>query len=399
MQNFVFHLPTKLIFGAGTIDQCGVEAAQLGQKALIVTGKRSASAHGIINKVTDYFEREGVAAVIFDKIEPNPRTTTIDEAGELARANECDFIVGLGGGSPMDAAKAIAVATLEEGPIWDYISHGGDGPIKPITQALPIMAIPTLAATGSEADAGGVFTNWETHEKAVLFHPLLYPKVSIIDPELTVTVPKDYTADGGVDIICHVIEGLFTGVDNTPLQDRFAMSVIKTVMDNLSIAIENPNDIEARANLSWASAVALSGMISSGRGGAYPIHALEHSISGHYDISHGRGLALLLPAMMEYSYKSRPGKYAMLAEELFDIHRNGQTDEQLAFKGIESMKTYLKSVNRLLTFSDIGIEDNSKFGAMADDALKIYGAGGDYLDNAKPLYKEDIIAIFGSLLA
>ncbi len=398
MQNFVFHLPTKIIFGAGTLDQCGIEAAKLGKRALIVTGKRSASAHGFINKVTDYFEREGVEVVIFDKIEPNPRTTTVDEAGELARTNKCDFIVGLGGGSPMDAAKAIAVAALEEAPIWDFISHGSDSPVKPVTQALPIMAIPTLAATGSEADAGGVFTNWETHEKAVLFHPLLYPKVSIIDPALTTTVPADYTADGGVDIICHVIEGLFTGVENTPLQDRFAMSVIKTVMDNLSLAIANPNNIEARGNLSWASAIALSGMISSGRGGAYPIHALEHSLSGHYDISHGRGLAMLLPAVMEYSYKSRPSKYAMLAEELFDIHRDGQTDEQLAVKGITAMKDYLKSVNRLLTMADIGIEDDSKFDLMADDALKIYGVDGKQLANAKPLYKEDITAIFRSLL-
>jgi len=268
----------------------------------------------------------------------------------------------------------------------------------PIKRALPIMAIPTLAATGSEADATGVITNWETHEKAVIGGALLFPKVAIIDPELTVTVPEDYTADGGVDIICHVIEGFFTGADNTPIQDRFAIAVIKTVMENLPLALKNPKDVEARANLSWASAVALSGVIGSGRGGSFPIHALEHSLSGHYDISHGRGLALLLPATMEYSYKARPAKYAMLAEELFDIHRDGKSDEQLAREGIKQMKKFLKSIGRLLTFSEVGITDQSRFEPMADDALRIYGVNGEYLNNPKRLYREDILTMFNKLL-
>jgi len=393
MQNFTFYLPTKIIFGPGTINRIGVEAANLGDRALIVTGKRSAAAFGIISRVTDYLEKEGVAAVVFDKIEPNPRTTTIDEAGELARKNECDLVIGIGGGSPMDAAKAIAVAAVEDAPIWDFIPHGHQ-PVKRVTRALPIMEIPTLAATGSEADSGGVITNWETHEKAVLGSPLLFPKVSIIDPELTLTVPADYTADGGIDIICHVIEGLFTGADNTPLQDRFAMGLIKTVMENLPPVLKEPKNIEARANLSWASAVALSGMIGSGRGGAFPIHALEHSLSGHYDISHGRGLALLLPALMEYSYEARPGKYAMLAEELFDIHRDNQSTEELARRAIDEMKKFLQSVGRLLTLKDVGITDESKFDVMAEDALRIYGVDGEFLENPKRIYKDDIIALF-----
>lgn len=396
MQNFTFHLPTKIIFGPGSINQVGEEAVKLGRRALIVTGKRSASAFGIIDTVTTSLEREGVATVVFDKIEPNPRTTTIDEAGRLARENKCDFVIGLGGGSPMDAAKAIAVAALENEPIWNFIPRGNEL-VKPVKKALPIMEIPTLAATGSEADAGGVFTNWETHEKAVLFSPLLYPRVSIIDPELTVTVPPDYTVDGGIDIICHVIEGLFTGEDNTPIQDRFAMSIIKTVMENIPPVLENPNNVEARANLSWASAVALSGMINSGRGGSYPIHALEHSLSGYYDISHGRGLALLLPVIMEYSFESRPVKYAMLAEELFDIHRDGQSDQELARKGIEAFKQFLASIDRLLTLKDVGISDDARFEAMADDALRIYGENGKYLNNPKPLYKEDILSLLHKL--
>lgn len=396
MQNFTFYLPTKIVFGPGTIDRAGAEATKLGNKALIVTGKRSAATHGILDRVLDRFNAEGLAVVVFNEIEPNPRTTTIDKAGELARRENCDFVVGLGGGSPMDAAKAVAVAAVEAKPIWDFIPHGKTL-TRPVKKALPIMEIPTLAATGSEADSGGVFTNWETNEKATLFSPLLFPRVSIIDPELTITVPKDYTADGGIDIICHVIEGFFTGADNTPIQDRFSMAVIRTVMDNLPVALKEPDNIVARTNLSWASAVALSGIVNSGRGGAFPIHALEHCLSGHYDISHGRGLAVLLPAVMDYSYRSRPAKYALLAYELFCIRRDGKSEEEMALKAIEETKQFLSSVDRLMNFKDVGIVNDSRFERMADDALRIYGVDGEYLPNPKPLYKDDVLAIFRKL--
>jgi butanol dehydrogenase len=392
MQNFTFYLPTKLIFGPGELSKVGAEAKKLGERALIVTGKRSASASGILNRVTDYLEKEGVAAVVFDKIEPNPRTSTIDEAAKLANDNKCDFIIGLGGGSPMDAAKGIAAAAAEKKPIWDFIYHGQPDP-RPVTKALPLMEIPTLAATGSEADSGAVITNWETHEKMVLGHPLLFPKVSIIDPELTITVPKDYTIDGGIDIIAHVIESFFTGVDNSPIQDRFSLSVVKTVMDYLPKAIAKPDDIDARSQLSWCSAVALSGMINSGRGGSFPLHAMEHALSGHYDISHGLGLALLLPRLMYFTYESRPAKYAFMTRELYEIE-DEKSDSDLAHQAVFDTIGFLKSVDRYVSMPEIGIHDDTKFEQMADDTIKLYSGGRDYLANPKRLYKKDIITIF-----
>jgi alcohol dehydrogenase YqhD (iron-dependent ADH family) len=393
MQNFTFYLPTKIIFGPGELQKIGIEARQFGEKALIVTGKRSSSEFGIINRVEDYLEKEGIAAVIFDKIEPNPRATTIDSAGELARQNKCDFVIGLGGGSPMDAAKGVAVAALSAKPIWDFIYHGQPVPQK-VTKALPIIEIPTLAATGSEADSGAVITNWETKEKAVLSSPLLFPKLSIIDPALTITVPRDYTIDGGIDIICHVIEGFFTGVENTDIQDRFSLSMIRTVMDYLPVAAIEPDDINARSQLSWCSAMALSGMINSGRGGSFPLHAMEHALSAHYDISHGRGLALLLPRLMEYTYKSRPAKFAFLARELFGIDPEAKSVLEQAQLGIDWMIDFLRSVDRDLTMPDVGIHGDSKFEQMAQDTIRIYSYNKEYLSNPKPLYKEDIIMIF-----
>lgn len=392
MHNFTFHLPTKLIFGPGEIEKVGIEAKQHGERALIVTGKRSASEFGIINRVTDYLEREGLSAVVFDRIEPNPRSTTVDEAAGIARENNCDLVIGLGGGSPMDAAKGVAVAAAEDEPVWNFVNHGQPVPRK-ITKALPIIEIPTLAATGSEADAGGIITNWETHEKAGIFSPLLFPKVSIIDPELTVTVPKDYTIDGGIDIICHVIEGFFTGADDTPVQDRFSLSIVRTVMDYLPIAIEKPNDINARSQLSWCSTVALSGMVNSGRGGPFPLHAMQHALSGHYDISHGLGLALLLPRLMDLTFTSRPSKFTFMAVELFGA--DPETPEmELARSAVRSMIDFLKSVDRYITLPEIGIKDQSRFEQMAEDTIRIYSREGDYLGNPKPLYKKDIIKIF-----
>ncbi|HDL03549.1 MAG TPA: iron-containing alcohol dehydrogenase [candidate division Zixibacteria bacterium] len=395
MQNFTFHLPTKLIFGPGEVKKVGVEAKQYGEKALIVTGRRSASAFGIIHRVTDKLEQEGVAAMVFDKVEPNPRSSTIDEAAELVRNNNIDMIIGLGGGSPMDAAKAIAAAAAMNKPVWDLVNHGQPVPPK-ITAALPIIEVPTLAATGSEADAGGVITNWETHEKAIIGSPILFPKVSIIDPELTVTVPRDYTIDGGIDIICHALESFFTGADETPIQDRFSMSIIRTVMDYLPRIIEKPDDIDARSQLSWASAIALSGMVNSGRGGPFPLHAMEHALSAHYDISHGLGLALLLPRLMIYTYRARPAKYAFMARELFGVSPDKSEMEQ-AEAAVGGVIDFLKLVDRYITFVEIEIDD-SKFEEMADDTLRIYSRG-EYLDNPKPLYKQDIVKIFEMSMA
>jgi alcohol dehydrogenase YqhD (iron-dependent ADH family) len=292
----------------------------------------------------------------------------------------------------MDAAKGVAVAAAEKAPIWEFVYHGQPIPRK-ITKALPIAEVPTLAATGSEADSGAVISNWETHEKAPLFNRMLFPKVSIIDPKLTVTVPKDYTIDGGIDIISHVTEGFFTGADDTPVQDRFSLSVVRTVMDYLPQAIEKPDDLNARSQLSWCSAIALSGMVNSGRGGASPLHAMEHALSGHYDISHGRGLALLLPRLMTYTRDSRPAKFATMAVELYRANPH-KSQSDLAHRAVEGTIEFLKSVGRYITMPDIGIKDDSKFEQMADDTIRIYSARGQYLDNPKPLYKEDILRIF-----
>jgi alcohol dehydrogenase YqhD (iron-dependent ADH family) len=335
--------------------------------------------------------------VLFEKIEPNPRSSTVDEAGQITRSENCDFIIGLGGGSPMDAAKGIAAVAKSGKPVWDHIYSGEQETFIPVREALPIVCIPTIAATGSEADSGGVITNTDTNEKTGIFGKALFPTLSIVDPQLTISCPRDYTIDGGIDIISHVIESYFTGTSEAYLQDRFSESVVRTVIHYLPKAMSNPANLEARSALSWCSTVALSGIVNSGRGGDYPLHALEHAVSAHYDISHGRGLALLLPALMEFTMPARPEKYVEFGLNVFGLNFMDTELEHAASQSIEAMKGFLLSVDRLLHFSDLGIGDE-KFERMADDIIKISAPKQNFIANPRPLDKAGVIEIFRNTL-
>jgi len=392
MLSFDFQLPTRIYFGPGKIDYIGKYLKPVGKKPLIVTGKSSMRETGTLDRIIDLLKKGNIDPVVFEGIEPNPRHTTCDRAAALARKERCDFVVGLGGGSVMDGAKAVAVTARTGVSIWEYVYSGPDKPQRIIKEALPIVCIPTIAATGSEADSGGIISNWETHEKTGIWGQALFPTVSIVDPELTFTCPPHYTADGGVDIISHVIEGYFTASTEAYVQDRIAEGIIKTVMKYLPRAIKNGKDLEARTHLSWSSTLALSGFVNSGRGGGFPLHSLEHVVSAHYDISHGRGLALLLPGLMDYTVEARPEKYIEMGVNIFGIGFDDEDPLQAARISIDSMKGWLASIGRLLTFSELGIDD-SKFEIMADDAVRLYMRDKGYLENPRPIDRAGVIEI------
>ena len=397
MLDFVFSLPTRIIFGADKIDRLGEEVKEMGRRPLLVTGKSAMRETGILDRAIDLLKRENVEPVLFDRIEPNPRTQTIDEAGKIARSSGCDLVIGLGGGSAMDAAKGIAAVAVSKRPVWDHVYSGEGETFIPVRKALPIVCVPTMAATGSEANRGGVITNSETNEKAGMFGDALFPALSIVDPKLTFTCPTEYTIDGGIDIISHVIETYFTGTAIAHLQDRLSESVIRTVIHHLPKAVNNPQDLEARSHLSWCSTVALSGFVNSGRGGSMPLHALEHALSGHHDVSHGRGLALLLPALMEYTMPARPEKFAEMGTNIFGLRFTNETVEEAAKLSTDAMKGFLASVGRYIHLSDLGIGDG-KFEQMATDVIKIYGRGRQYLENPRPIDKAGILEIYRTCL-
>lgn len=355
---FRFMLPTKLLFGAGSLNQLGKEASKLGKKAMIVTGSSSMRKTGVLDRVTEDLKSNGMEVVVFDKIEPNPRDYTIDEGAKIVREEKVDLIIGLGGGSSMDASKAIALASSGTEPIWAYYEGKADA-----KGGVPsIVLVPTVAATGSEANPFAVVTHWDTGDKKGMGSRFMTAKVSIIDPELTFTLPARQTAQGGVDIICHVVEEYLTTAKPSPVTDGIAETVIKTSIEYLPKALAKLDDLEARTNLLWASTVACSQFHELGQGienGYRTLHDIEHALSGFYDIAHGDGLAALLPAWMRFTLPAREERFKLLAKNVFG------TDD-----AIKSMEEWLDKVNMHLRLRDIGIGED-KFEAMADSAIRM----------------------------
>ena len=350
-----FHLPTKIIFGTGSLAQLGVEARRIGQKAILVTGSHSMRQTGVLDRVVHDLKAHGVDTVTFDKVEPNPRASTIDEGASIARDSGIDLVIGLGGGSAMDAAKGVALASTGTEPVWHYI----EAEVKIRGRVPPLILVPTVAASGSEANSGGVITNWETHEKSVLVSPHLFPRLSLVDPELTLTLPKKPTAQGGVDIFCHLVECYLTTGRPSPLTDGIMETTMKLVVASLPQVLARLNDIEARTQLSWASTIACSQFAELGGGnGSMTLHGIEHPLSGYYDIAHGDGLAALLPAWMKYTLPVREERFYSLGNNVF-----GENE------GILATEKWLERVGMKLRLRNLGIEPG-RFEEMANCAVK-----------------------------
>ena len=321
--NFDYYNPTRLVFGAGSFPRLGEVAAGLGQKALIVTGGGSVKRNGTFDRAIESLKAASVDFAECTGIEPNPRISSVARGARIVREQGCDVIIALGGGSTMDTSKMIAAAALYDGDPWNLIGHGQPDWHAP-TEALPVITVPTLAATGSEMNWGAVISNDETKVKSFTHAECLFPRFAIVDPELTLTVPANQTAYGVCDIITHVMEGYFNGVDGTPIQDRFAEGVIINALEWGRRAVENGTDIEARAQVQWASIVALNGWIQAGVHMVAPMHMIEHALSAHHDITHGAGLAIVGPAWMRFAARHRPERFAQFAERVFGLSPRGQ---------------------------------------------------------------------------
>ncbi len=276
---------------------------------------------------------------------------------------------------------------------WDYVILA-ERPAKEYTGAYPIVAVPTVSAAGSEANAGGVITNWETKEKSFSRSPYRIPKVALVDPEVFVTVPKEITADGGVDIFSHLIEHYLSSPADSEIADRITEGLILTTMEYLDRALQDGGDLEARGQLALCALLGWSGIQALGRMGSIPIHFIEHQISGHYDISHGRGMALLLPAYLDHFADARPERWAKLARRIFHVNED---DDLLAAKALgAAVVKWLESVDMHLTFSDLQI-GSDKFGQMTDDIIRMYGTlDGNEVPGPRPMKRDDILAIFNA---
>jgi len=312
-----FSWPAKIIFGVGSIEALGREASKLGKKVLLVTGMHSARQTGLLEKAVHDLKDKGLDVFVFDKVLPNPRVSTIDEGAAIIRSEGLDLVIGLGGGSAMDTAKSLTLAKNSDKPIWEY-TEGAVSFVEPGTSPLPLILASTVAASGSEQDMASVISNWETREKRVLVSSAFLSKVSIIDPELTITVPRKPTAQGGVDIFSHLVEKYISAPSVSTITDSLYGTLLKVVVESLPQVLNKPDDIEARNILAWAGTMACSPSMFLGGGvGSLPLHPMGFSLSGKYDIAHGDVQAALLPAWMKYTYSACPERFRFLGLQGF----------------------------------------------------------------------------------
>ncbi|PKN30928.1 MAG: alcohol dehydrogenase, partial [Deltaproteobacteria bacterium HGW-Deltaproteobacteria-20] len=292
--------------------------------------------------------------------------------------------------------KVIAAAVLYEGDPWNLIAHGQKDWHIP-TEALPVVTVPTLAATGSEMNSGAVISNDDTKVKSFVQTDCLFPKVAVVDPELTLTVPKDQTAYGVCDIITHVMEGYFNGVDGTPIQDRFAEGVIINAVEWGRKAVADGSNLEAREQVQWASIVALNGWIQAGVDMVPPMHMIEHALSAHHNITHGAGLAIVGPAWMRFAAKARPARFAQFAERVFGISPEGKGVQIVSREGIDAYVAFLREIGCPTRLSDVGIGDELVEQYATDAALVVHDEQGRLLGRP-PMTKADIVAVLRDAL-
>ena len=394
MVNFKFSVPTTIYFGRGQISNLS-KLAQSGNKVLLTYGGGSIKSNGIYDTAMAIMKDAGLEVFELPGVEPNPKIETVRKGVDMCKAEGIQMVLAIGGGSTIDCAKVIACGACYEGDPWDLV-------IKPglIKGALPIYSVLTLSATGSEMDAVAVISDMSKNEKWGTASPFMAPTMSIMDPEYTFSVSKRQTASGTADIMSHTLESYFNFVEGAELQTQFAEGLLRTIIKYGPIALEEPDNYEARANLMWASSHAINGLLSSGCYVKWCVHPMEHELSAFYDITHGEGLAILTPRIMEYvldrecdgAAAEGPTKeeitklFARFGRNVYDL---SGTDEETARGAIEATKDFF--FNKLgipATLAEVGITDEEHFDIMAEKALK--GCVNTFV----PFTKEDILAIF-----
>lgn len=379
---FSLHIPTRLLFGCGEIKNLATEKLP-GKKALIViSAGTSMKKYGYLDKVIELLKDNDTEAVVFDKILPNPIKGHVMEAAALCRAEQCDFVIGLGGGSSIDSAKAIAVMACNEGDYWDYVI-GGSGKGRPAAKALPIIAIPTTAGTGTEADPWTVITNEEKQEKIGFGNQHTFPALSIVDPELMVSIPPHLTAYQGFDAFFHAAEGFLANCA-TPISDLYALEAIRLLYKYLPVAVKDGKNLKARAKVAWAST--LAGLVES-TSSCTSEHSLEHAMSAYYpELPHGAGLIAISEAYFETFRNDCMKRYMKMAEVMTQQKSNRPSDFMDALIRMQKECEVYQ-----LKLSDWGLkeEDLPKMVQNARETM-----GGLFMFDPRPLTDEEVLGIY-----
>lgn len=381
MLNFNLQFPTRIHFGQGKIEELGKEILQYGTRVLMVYGGGSIKRNGLYDQVVQVFNNNGIYYKELSGVQPNPRISSVRDGVAICKENNIQLVLAVGGGSSIDCAKIIAAGAKYEGDAWDFFTHKAR-----INEALPLGTILTLAATGSEMNGNAVISNEATLQKKGTGSSYLIPQFSILDPVYTYTVPSEQTAAGTADIMSHVFEQYFSPTPGTFIQDRLAEAMLKTCIHYAPIAIAEPINYEARANLMWTGCLALNGLLSAGKRTDWATHDIEHELSALYDITHGLGLAILTPYWMLHVLDEQTAvRLAEYARQVWGISEN---DEMTAARaGIKKTAAFFRSLGLAGSLKEIGVE-NKSLQEMAEKAVSSRGLGA-----FKTLHYQDVLEI------
>ena len=384
MNNFNFYSPTYFVFGKSRETEAGKYVKRFGgSKVLIHYGGGSVIKSGLLDRVKTSLTKENISFAELGGVVPNPRSGLVYQGVEICKRENIDFILAVGGGSAIDSAKAIAIGALYDGDFWDFYTG------KHVEKALPVATILTISAAGSEGSTGSVITHENGMLKRAANSDALRPVFSVLNPELTCSLPAYQTACGATDMMAHVLERYFTNTKDVEITDRLCEAVLLTVIKEAPKALANPNDYEARANIMWAGMVAHNDICGVGREQDWSTHQIEHELSGLYDVAHGAGLAVMFPAWMKYVMKHDIMRFAQFAVRVWGCEMDFQHPENTAKEGILKYEQFLTSIGMPIRFSELG--------AKAEDIptlAKKMGLGTGTLGSFVKLTTEDVTKIY-----
>lgn len=388
MFNFDYYSPTKVVFGKDTVDRAGeLIKEQDCKKVLIHYGGSSAKRSGLIDKVKKSLDVAGAEYIELGGVVPNPRLSLVYQGIELGKKEKIDFILAVGGGSVIDSAKAIAYGLANDFDVWDLYDHK-----RTAAACLPLGVVLTIAAAGSETSNGSVITKEEGGLKRAYDDDLARPKFAVMDPSLTMTLPDYQTACGCVDILMHTMERYFTQGGNMKTTDNVAEALMRTVIENSKILVDNPLDYDARAEIMWSGSLCHNGLTGCGNdGGDFATHLLEHEVGGMFDVAHGAGLSALWGSWARYVYMDCLPRFKRFAVQVMGVESSG-SDEEISLKGIEAMEDFYRMVNMPVSLQELGIKPT-------EDQLKTLAkmcsvTTNDSAGSAKILHEADMYAIY-----
>ena len=386
MNNFVFYSPTEFVFGKATEMQVGALARKHGaRKVMIVYGGGSVVRSGLLDRVKQSLQEAGIEYCLMSGVQPNPVDTKVYEGIEFCRREQADMLLPAGGGSVIDTAKAIAAGVLYEGDFWDFYI----GKAK-VTKALKVAVVLTIPAAGSEGSGNTVITKLDGLQKLSLRVPeVLRPVFSIMNPELTYTLPPFQTACGVADMMAHIMERYFTNTQEVEIGDRLCEGTLMAIINEAPKVMRNPEDYGARANLMWAGMIAHNGTCGVGCEEDWASHFLEHEISAIYGVTHGAGLSVIFPAWMTWMVEYNVGKIAQYAVRVWGVPES-EDKKAVALEGIGKLKAFFSSLGLPVTFKELGIE-NPDIDRLADS---LHRNKGELVGNYVKLTKQDSKEIY-----